>query len=249
MTLLPVLLPEGFEPKVSVNDKLTAGSIIAQREGSSSENIINIATSLSIPPKDINKFLQKHLGDSVENGEVVATKKGGLGLGSKKVLSEFSGTVVKIDEESGEMHIRGMGKVVTDTLLSPIDGIVDFCNNEKIVIKTDKQAIMVQDSVGKENTGELLLIPDFDQNKLTSGIQDKIILVKQIDKISLFKAIGLDVGGVVTEDLIDADFVDLSEKRINVPVMVVTEDSFKKLEKANKKKVFLDVKDKGIVVL
>jgi len=45
------------------------------------------------------------------------------------------------------------------------------------------------------------------------------------------------------------DFVDLAEKAIITPIMTVSEDDFKKLIKANGKKIYLGGKDKSIVVL
>lgn len=247
MTLLPVLLPEGYEPTVSVNDKLTVGSLIAEKKGAKSEEIIHVSKVLNDSPSNLDKSVQKNLGDSITSGEVLAIKKGKLGLGAKKVLSKFSGTVVKIDTEAGEVTIRTNNLGFSESLFSPIDGIVDFCNNEKIVIKSQNHAVMADDSTGKEKTGELVYIQDFDQNKLTSEVEDKILLVKKIDKASLFKAIGLDAGGIITQSLDGADFVDLCEKNIEAAIMIVSEDNFKKLEKMDGKKVFLDIKDKGIV--
>jgi hypothetical protein len=169
MTLLPVLLPEGYEPKVSVNDKLTAGFVIAQKGEEGTEETVHAAHLLKIKPHQVTRFMKKHPGDSVTEGDLLALKKTKFGLTSKKVLSEFSGTVVKIDEESGDVFIRTISKGGGNAILSPIDGTVDFCNNEKIVIKTDRQVIMAEDSLGKEKTGELFLINDFNSDKLTTG--------------------------------------------------------------------------------
>ena len=137
MTLLPVVLPEGFAPKVSVNDKLTAGDIIAEKKGKGAEEAVNVSQILKDSPKKMTKFFKKNLGDSVSKGEIIAVKKGTLGFGTKKIIREFSGTVVKIDTETGNVviHVTG-GQDSLQKLISPVDGTVDFCDNEKIVIKT-----------------------------------------------------------------------------------------------------------------
>jgi hypothetical protein len=67
--------------------------------------------------------------------------------------------------------------------------------------------------------------------------------------VAIFKAIGLDAGGIITESLENADFVDLTEKTIEAPIMIVGEDDFKRLLKAKGKKVYLGGKDKSIVIL
>jgi len=250
MTLLPILLPEGYVLKVSVNDKLTVGKVIAEKKSSGNEKIIHVASILNFPPKDISKALKKNLGDGILKGDTVAEKKGNLGMGSKKIISEFSGTVIKIDEENGDLIIREAGEEESpETLISPVEGTVDFCNNEKIVIKTDRNAILAQDGLGGEKEGELLYLESTQEEDLSSVIEGKIILAKTIDKVAVFKAIGLDVSGIITESLENMDFVDLAEKAIITPIMTVSEDDFKKLIKANGKKIYLGGKDKSIVVL
>jgi len=173
-----------------------------------------------------------------------------LGMGSKRLISEFSGTVIKLDEENGDLIIREAGgQESVQTLVSPVAGTIDFCNNEKIVIKTDKDAILAQDGLGKEKEGELLHLENSQEESLTKEIEGKVILVKTIDRVAIFKAIGLDAGGIITESLENADFVDLTEKTIEAPIMIVGEDDFKRLLKAKGKKVYLGGKDKSIVIL
>ena len=250
MTLLPILLPEGYVLKVSANDKLTVGTVIAEKKSTGGEKIIHVTNPLNVPPKNILKTLKKNLGDGILKGDIVAEKKGNLGMGSKKIISEFSGTIIKIDEENGNLIIRQAGEEESvETIISPVEGTVDFCNNEKIVIKTDKNAILALDGLGEEKTGELLYLESAQEENLSSVIEGKIILTKTIDRVAVFKAIGLDVGGIITEDLENMDFVDLTEKSITVPIMIVNEDDFKKLIKVNGKSIYLGGKDKSIAVL
>jgi hypothetical protein len=250
MTLLPVLLPEGYVAKVSANDKLTAGTIIAEKKSSGMEKIIHVSQILNFSPKDISKNLKKNLGDVILKGDVIAEKKGNLGAGSKKIISEFSGTIIKIDENTGDLVIRETGEEQgLETIVSPVDGIVDFCNNEKIVIKTDKDTILAQDGLGKEKEGELWYLEDSQEENLSKEIEGRVLLVRTIDRVAVFKAIGLDANGIIAQDLENADFVDLSEKTIETPIMIVNDNDFKRLVKANGKKVYLGGKDKSIVIL
>jgi hypothetical protein len=251
MTLLPVLLPEGYVAKVSVGDKLTVGETIAEKKGtSSSDKSLQVTAFLNTPPKNIFKVLKKHLGDGILQGDVLAEQKGMLGVGSKKFISEFSGTITKIDESTGEIFIRVAGETENaQTIISPVDGIVDICNNEKIVIKTDKQAVVALDGLGDETEGEVCYFEKLEEIKLNKEIAGKIILAKIVDKVSLFKAIGLDAAGIIAEGLESLDFVDLQEKKLAVPVMMVNDDDFKRLVKQNGKRIYLGGKDKSIIVL
>jgi hypothetical protein len=250
MTLLPVLLPEGYTAKVSVNDKLTIGQIMAERKNFSAENIVDIAVFFNVLPQDCVKLLKKNLGDKITEGEVLAEKKGGFGKTSKKLISKFSGTVVRIDETKGIVGIKGLvEKESSEVIISPVDGTVDFCNNEKIVIKTEKNAILALDAVGAQAEGELVFLEKLEETELDSGIKGKIILAESIDKVSLFKAIVLDVVGIIVTELRDTDFIDLGLKKITTPVMTIGEEDYKKLSKANGKQVYLGGKDKTIVIL
>lgn len=247
MTLLPIVLPEGFIPTVTVNDKLTLETVIAEKRNGKTQ-VINLS-SFGFPQNSLEKSLKKSIGDSIKEGEVIAVKKGKLGLGSKKFLSRFSGIITKVNEETQEIYIRSGIDEVTETMFSPVVGTVDFCNNEKIVIKTDKEAVIAKDALGKKADGEIYYIESLDFNKLTSEISDKIILVKILDKTSLFKILGLDAKGIITEEIDDVDFIDLNDKKIETPILSVSEEDFKKILKNKNKEIFLDGENKSIIIL
>ncbi len=252
MTLLPVLLPEGFTPKVSVNDKLTAGQIIAEKKEKGIEEVVHVFQILDVSPKKMAKTLRKNLGDSVSKGDVLAVKKGRLRLGTKKIISEFSGTIVKIDEEKGDVLIyTGSGDKNLTTIISPVDGIVDFCNNVKIVIKTEKQALFAKRAAGEEATGELFLIEneDIDFSNITAEVAKKIVLGKNFAKGVIFKVFALGALGVVGVGIREGDFEDLEEKGIKSSTVQIEEADFDKLIKNSKKQIYLDPKNKSLVVL
>lgn len=236
--------------KVSANDKIAVGKIIAEKRSSGIEKVIHLSQIFGLLPKDISKTLKKHLGDGILKGDVLAEKKGNLGMGSKKIISEFSGTIIRINEESGDLIIHEAGEEAgLVTLVSPVDGTVDFCDNEKIVIKTDKDAILAEDGLGKEKEGELLYLENAQEEHLSREIEEKIVLTKTIDRVAIFKAIGLDSAGIITQNLEGIDFIELSGKNIETPIMILNEDNFKRLVKAKGKKVYLGGKDKSIVIL
>jgi hypothetical protein len=252
MTLLPILLPEGFAPKVSVDDKLTAGQVIAEKSQKGIEEIIHVSQIFGITPKQMVKSLKKNLGDSVSKGDVVALKKGHLGLGTKKIISEFSGTIIKIDEEKGDVLIHtGLGDKNLVTIISPVDGTVDFCNNDKIVIKTDKETLLATQAVGKEARGELFVIEDkdIDFSEVPAGVVKKIVLGSKFEKGSIFKALGLGALGIIGVEIRESDLEDLEEKEIKSPVFQIEEKDFNKLLKHKEKEVYLDPENKSIVVL
>ena len=141
MTLLPILLSEGFSLKVSAGDKIAAGQVIAAGSDSIHEEIIPLAHTLKLIPQKAINLLKKNLGDSITAGDVLAIKKSLLG--SQKVISEFSGTLVKIDETTGDLTIRVTGDIQNlKTITAPVDGVVESCNEKEIILKTEKDAMV-----------------------------------------------------------------------------------------------------------
>ncbi len=252
MTLLPVVLPEGFAPKVSVNDKLTAGDIIAEKKGKGAEEAVNVSQILKDSPKKMTKFFKKNLGDSVSKGEIIAVKKGTLGFGTKKIISEFSGTVVKIDTETGNVviHVTG-GQDSLQKLISPVDGTVDFCDNEKIVIKTEKDALICEEAVGEDVRG-LLFVIEAEQVgflEIKGELTGKIVLGKNFEKGTIYKAFGLGATGIIGIEIKEGDFEELREKGIKSPVARINGDNYKKLLKHKNSEIYLDPKNKSVVIL
>jgi hypothetical protein len=247
MTLLPILLSEGFSLKVSAGDNVAAGQVIAEGQTSIQEETLHLAHDLKLVPQKALKTLKKNLGDSVAEGEVLAAKKSLLS--TKQIISKFSGIIVRIDAESGDVIIRlNSGAQNVKTILSPVAGVVESVDKEKIVLKTDKEALVALDGIGGEAEGEIEYLPDSDETKLGVEVKGKILLTKSIDKVYVFKTIGLEAAGIVTENLEDIDFVDLEEKKVRMPILEVSEEDFKKLVKDNTKKLFLFGKNKSIII-
>lgn len=248
MSLLPIIFPKDSTVKVKVGDKVSSGQILAQTKGKTEEDIIHLVKDFGIPLNSFALTLKKNLGDSVNEGDIVAVKKGILGISSTKVISKFTGTVVKIDEATGDVYLRNVGNAAPEPVISPVDGTVEICNNDKIVIKTDKKTFVAKDGLGKDGSGQILAMEYMDANKL-SQIGGKIVAIRVADKVSLFKLIGLDASGIITTQFEDTDFVDLSEKNLLVPVLSVSDEDFKALEKLEEKKAYLNAENKSIVIL
>ena len=252
MILLPILLPEGFKPTVAVGEKLTTGQIIAEKKGKGIEEIIPVSEILKISPNKITKVIRKNLGDGVSKGDILAVEKGPLGFGNKKIISEFSGTIIKIDSEKGNILIHtATTEGNKSTFISPVDGTVDFCDNNKIVVKTEKDTVMAVRVSGKETRGVLFALEDEDVDfgEISQAVEKKVILGKSFAKGAIFKAFGLGALGIIGVKIRESDFEDLEEKAIQSPVFQVSEEDFEKLKKNLDKQVFLDPENKCLVVL
>jgi len=250
MTSLPIILPENFVAKVTVGKKVTEGEIIAQKKQAPTGKILPIAKFLGTPPNKTLKFLKKKPGDRVEKGELLAEKNGVLN--GKKLISAFSGTILRLEEDTGDLYI------VTDegekqdeiSIVSPVAGKVVFCDNTKIVIETDKNGIVSEKVSGENANGELFLIEgdEIDSSKLTEKISGKIVLGKKFDKTAVYKTLAMGAVGIICQEIEDADFNDYQEKKTKNPLFKVSKENFEKLVKTNGKPVVLEAEKKLIIL-
>lgn len=245
MTLLPINLPTGFIPKVSVGEKVTEGKSIAQNSTKTQESVIHLTKDFGITIKDFKNSLRKNLGDGIKEGDAIAEKK--KLLGKTKILSKISGTIARIDEDNGDIYIKSLDLGKLDSIVSPVEGVVDFCDNKKIVIKSQKLAFVAKDAIGVDSSGELFIEDDF--TKITDSVNGKIICAKSVSKEYIFKSLSLLASGIITQNLEDLDFLDLSGKEIGGAIILADEDSYKKIIKFEGKKVFLNVSNKSIIIL
>jgi len=249
MTLLPIILPQDVVLEVSVGDKISAGDTIGKIKSGSNDEILYLSKDYKVNSKKIKKYLKKNLGDKVDVGEVIAKINGAFGITSQNIISNFSGIIAKIDENLGEVHVKKLDVTDAKSIFSPVDGVIDFCDNEKIVIKTAKEAFIATDAVGNEGSGKLKFIQEYDPEKLTAGVLGEIPVIKKIDNVSLFKIIGLGGEGIIIQELEDMDFIDLNEKKIEIPIMIVSSDDFEKIAKKDGSKVYLNGVSKSVIIL
>jgi len=249
MTSLPITF-NNCNVVVSVGDKVVTGQLLAEKKPSQVGKILPIAKFLCVEPRSTIKYLKKAMGDRIQKGELLAEKKGVMS--GKKLLSPFSGTVFKLEEDSGELYIitDEDGKKDGENIFSPVEGKVILCDNTKIVLETDKKAIACEKAVGEKNQGELIIIEgeDIDYNKIPEKVSEKIILGKKFEKAAVYKAIAMGVVGIICQEIDNLDFEEYQEKQIKSPILQINSEDFIKLAKSSEKVIFLDP-DKKLILL
>lgn len=239
MNILPIKLPPDTETKVKKGDKVHKGQMLAQITSSENE-IINLSP-YHIPDGKFSSSLRKHLGDLVNEGEVIAVKR--KVFGGVKIKSPFTGTLVKIDEQNQILYIKPKDFSEKKDLLSPVDGVVEFCDNTKLSIKSDQDVISTEDVLGASVNGELFEVLE----KIEKNVEGKIILKESVDKLNAFKSFGLGAIALITKELEDFDFIDLGKEFGNT-IAVVSEDAYKKLKLKKGKSIVIEAQSKIILL-
>lgn len=157
---------------------------------------LNLALLLKISPQRVIKFLSVPLGQKVKKGDVIAVKKGTLGLRTRKIVSPVSGVLEKLEANTGKLTIKktDLDQKVVASDVSPkgktIKGILGFGEAE----------------------GELIFKKEVDMGDLDKSIKDKIILCPEISSIgAFFKASALGARGL-TVGMMSKDFFDKLEE-------------------------------------
>jgi len=256
MTSLPIRIPSEYDLLVEKNDTVKAGQVLARKKHAPSEIIIEIAKRLKVSPKSVGKMLKKNPGDHVEIGDVLA-KKDGL-FGDVIVVSNISGMFATFDRSDGNLIIRLLedkeGQHEVDEILCPLDGIVTLCHNEQIILETEKNVLLGENGTGQTYRGILKLSDAKSKDaisaeKITIETIGCVFLGPAFTKEAYAKASAIGVGGIITLSLDDGDIEYLSEKRLTLPVIQVSEEVGKSISRWKNKEVFMDGQNKTILLL
>jgi hypothetical protein len=252
MTLLPILLPEGYNIKVSTGQEVKTGDVLAKQKSGAKDEVVHLARDLKISPKKAIKTLKKKLGSYIDKGDVIAVKKGKLGIGKKQIISEFSGTLLKIDNDTGDLFVRVVLDNTEDKpVISPVDGSVDFCDNEKIVLKTDRATVLAEETNGKSGKGNLLVLEktEVEDQDVAKEVSENIVAAESFEKAAIFKILAIGGLGIITLSRNKENLEDVLAKNLNKPLFFVSNESFEDLKKYKNREVSLDADNKIISVL
>lgn len=254
MPVLPILLASDFVSQVKQSDIVSVGQILAKKD-TLQEATINLAEEFGISPKHVGKYLKKNPGDSILPGDIIAIQKGFLGSTKEKVVSTVNGIITRYDRESGTVYIHITGSEIGpqgDTIISPIDGKVSLCNNEKILIETEKDVVGGIKGQGNQETKEIMVLAEAEMVEmyhLTVDAVDKIVLGQYFPKDVLIKAVSMGVKGVIGTKFLDIDLIYLQGRKAVVPVIEVAADEYKRMARWHGKKAYIQGETKTIILL
>jgi hypothetical protein len=253
MTALPVLLLSCCVPRVKNGDPVKAGQLIAQRI-LHKECTINIADELNESCEKARKYINKKPGDNVKAGDVLAVRKNFLGFKERKVVSRVEGIFSRYSRDSGNIFIELTTEADVTDIVSPVDGIVSLCNNDRIVIETDKDILPGRKGAGGNGQGEVFVLetPKSEISlyyALDSRAVGKIIVGRNFQRDLLIKSIGMGVTGIIGTEIEDSDLEYISSRNMQVPLIEVDNDTIEKIIKWKGKKIYLNSLEKLLILL
>ena len=147
-------LPILGEVFVKVGDTVDYGAIVAKTELSGDPEIVKASMILNMEPDVLPRYLLKKVGDTVEEGELIASYTALFGLIKKKIFSPITGTMESISEVSGQLILRGAPIPIEIDAYIP-GKVVEVMPNEGAVIETNAAFIQGIFGIGGEGHGKI----------------------------------------------------------------------------------------------
>ncbi|MFH1688165.1 MAG: hypothetical protein ABIE70_11680 [bacterium] len=217
------ILPLKGEVVVKVGDRVTPEDVIARTHLPGNVVPLNVANKLSIPPEDIDLVMTKKVGDSMEQGEVIALKKSFIKWFSSSCEATIGGTIESISKVTGQVLQRGepipvevkayLSGQVTEVI--PEEGVVVSCYGSFM------QGIF---GIGGETSGNIMMAtPDnatvLDEKLITDQMKGQVIVGGSlVTAEALKKAIQVGAKGIVVGGFDDKDLRDFLGYDIGVAI-------------------------------
>ena len=180
-------------PKIDVSksDKVKKGDVLAKYY-SKKEIELDVASALSIKPKDIDKYLHLAISSEFLKGEIIARKKNKNE--EEEYISGVDGKRLGVDKNSGKVKIEAKKH---KEIISPVDGTIEEADDDKIKISFDADVLEGESSGSGKIWGELSILGQDPYSALDSGFEGKIIMVDEADLMFIAKAQALGLKAVV----------------------------------------------------
>lgn len=263
MTTLPIVFSSGVTPSVSVNDSVQIGQVIA-RQAIQKEYIVNLADEFEASSNKVRKYIKKKPGEKINAGDILAVKKGFLGLSEDKLVSKVAGIFSRYERDTGNLVIATENGLSYTDIVSPVEGIVTICDNDKIVIGTDKDVYTGRKSAGGSTIGEVFVLDGAFRNEseaeagssdislyytLDSRAVGKIVVGTNFPRDLLIKCIGMEAAGVIGTEIRNEDIEYLMQRRMQVPIIETDFNTISKIQQWKNKKIYLNSQERVLILL
>lgn len=208
--------------RVSVGREVTPDEIIGEASVSSGFRTLNLATLLSVPPSQVEKYLAKNLGQRIYKDELLAFKRGALFWGKKVVVAPTDGILDFLNPKTGEVRMTFLPK--KQQLPSGVYGVVEVVDKIRgqVIIRTQVSKIYGMFGSGKLRDGTLQFLGKREdligQNLMSARLSDNILVGGSlIFKDAISAAISASINGIITGGINAKDFRGMAGGRLNFP--------------------------------
>ncbi len=208
------ILPLKGNVLVQVGQTVAPDDVVARTELPGDAKLMNVANLLAVDPSEVPSKMLKKEGDTVQEGEIIASTKSFFGVFKSQAAAVMTGTIEKVNSVTGQVLLRGPSLPVE--VKAYVSGrVVEIRPQEGCVVETWASFVQGIFGVGGETNGELMMACQQPDQGLTpdlirADMAGKVIVGgSRVTAEALQKAIQLGVRGVVTGGFDDKDLRDL----------------------------------------
>jgi len=217
------MLPIEGEVLVKVEDEVDFYNIVARTKLPGDAEMLNVTEILGVDPGDVFDKTLKKVGDTFEEGELLAENISFWGLSKKYIHAPFAGKIDSISGLTGQVIVRQ--HEVPLEIDAYIKGkIVEVLPNRGAVVETNAAFIQGIFGFGGENHGELAVVVDSPNIILTEDLigpehKGKIIVGGSVVTSGAYEKAGeLGVSGIVVGSLDVEDLIEILGEDIGVAI-------------------------------
>lgn len=205
----------------AVGQEVKPSDILGRAEISGGYRKINLAQDLGVSPRDVNKYLNRLLGQTIYRGELLAFKKGGMLGGKKIVTSPTDGILDSLDNETGHLTIRFLPHILE--LPAAVFGVIDAVSKEKrkISIRCEVTQILGIFGSGKVREGILKILSRSDlintNQILPQYVEHIVVAGSLVYKDAILSSISKGVHGIITGGINAKDYQAMAGGKIIFP--------------------------------
>ena len=216
-------LPLEGEVLVQAGAIVKAEDVVAKADLPGNVQLVNVANLLSVPPEEITEYMLKSIGETVSEGEIIATTKGLFGLFKSQARSPIDGTIEAVSDVTGQVILRE--PPIPVAVKAYTDGTVtETVPNEGVTVETYGTYIQGIFGVGGETIGNLTVIAESPNDALTaeqiqSEHRDNILVGGSlVTTEAIHTAIQHGVKGIIAGGIDDADLRELLGYELGVAI-------------------------------
>jgi hypothetical protein len=217
------ILPVLGDVLVKEGDEVSYDTVVATTKIPGIPYISRTGSVLGVDPDEVQDFLIKNIGDTIEKGETLAKYRGFFGLFTRTCESPASGTIESLSSITGCVIIREPDTVVNLDAYIP-GRISEVYTNEGVAIETTATFIQGIFGIGGETHGRLRVCVESNQDILTEGHikeddKGKIIVGgSMITTDALLKAQKLGISAIIAGGINDKELMEFLGYEIGVAI-------------------------------
>jgi biotin carboxyl carrier protein len=216
-------LPLLGEVFVKKGDIVSYNEIVARTKISGDPQIVKVAMHLGLEPEDLSKYMNVKLGDTIEEGQQLASYNALFGLIKRQVEAPVSGTIESISEITGQVILRGSPIPVEIDAYIP-GTVAEVIPREGAVIETNAAFVQGIFGIGPETHGDIKVLVEKNRDiinvdLITENDKDKVLIGgSMITLEALQKAVDVGVSAIVSGGIRHQDLTKFTGEEIGVAI-------------------------------